>query len=57
MCEYICMWCETLWFLSHRPSVVCSVSYLGQASENSVVLAVVAVFWPTFSSEKKESDL
>lgn len=53
----ICMWCETLWFLSQKPSVVCSVSYLGQASENSVVLAVAAVFWPTFSSEKKESDL
>lgn len=34
---------------------MCSVSYLGQAFENSVVLAVAAVFWPTFSSEK-ESD-
>lgn len=39
-----------------RPSVVCWVSYLGRAAGNSVALAVAAVSWPTFSSEKKESD-
>lgn len=55
--EYIHLRRETFWFVNPRPSVACSVSYLGQASENSVVLAVAAVFWPTFSSEKKESDL
>lgn len=32
-------------------------SYLGPAFGNSVVLAVAAVFWPTSSSETKESKL
>lgn len=36
---------------------VWTVSYLGQVSENSVVLVVAAVFLPTSSSETKESEL
>lgn len=43
--------------LSQRAPIVCAASYLGQVSENSVVLVVAAVFLPTSSSETKESEL